>query len=67
MKGSVKIFNTTKGFGFITIDDSEESVFVHQSDLLQDGYRKLARGEKVEFEMITDDDDRTKAIQVTKL
>ena len=67
MKGSVKFFNTTKGFGFITIENSGESVFVHQSDLLQDGYRKLARGQKVEFAMITDDDNRTKAVQVTKL
>ena len=67
MKGSVKFFDKTKGFGFITVDDSDESVFVHQTGILQDGFRCLQRGQKVEFEMITEDDEKTKAINATKL
>ena len=49
-QGTVKWFNDTKGFGFIQSDDGQD-VFVHQSEILAEGYRSLAEGAKVEFEM----------------
>ncbi len=50
MRGTVKWFNDTKGFGFITLDDGRD-VFVHYSTITTDGYKTLAEGEEVEFEM----------------
>jgi len=50
MKGLVKWFNDTKGFGFITLEDGGE-VFVHYSSIITDGYKTLAEGEEVEFEV----------------
>jgi len=50
MHGTVKWFNDTKGFGFITLPDGRE-VFVHYSSITTDGYKTLAEGEEVEFEM----------------
>jgi CspA family cold shock protein len=47
--GTVKWFNATKGFGFITNEDGSADVFVHQSDIQVDGYRELAEGQRVEF------------------
>ena len=49
-RGTVKWFNDTKGFGFIHSDDGKD-VFVHQTDIEADGFRSLAEGQKVEFEM----------------
>jgi len=47
--GTVKWFNATKGFGFITPEDGSSDLFVHQSDIDVQGYRELAEGQKVEF------------------
>ena len=63
--GSVKWFNSQKGFGFITPDQEGEDVFVHQSVIKAQGFRSLAEGEKVEYRMITEDSGRTKAVDVT--
>ncbi len=49
--GKVKWFNDSKGFGFITSDDGTD-VFVHHSDIDAEGFRTLAEGENVEFEVI---------------
>ena len=49
--GTVKWFNTSKGFGFILTDDGQE-VFVHYSDILSDGFRNLTEGEKVTFRIV---------------
>ncbi|HHT9125800.1 MAG TPA: cold-shock protein [Candidatus Brocadiia bacterium] len=51
--GTVKWFNDSKGFGFITQDDGDD-VFVHHSAIKSEGYRSLAPGDKVEFETTTD-------------
>ncbi len=51
--GTVKWFNNTKGYGFIAPDDGGEDVFVHHSAIQMEGYRKLAEGQKVEFEVTT--------------
>lgn len=50
MKGTVKWFNTVKGFGFIT-PESGEDVFVHYSNIQDQGFRNLREGEAVEFEI----------------
>ena len=48
--GTVKWFNETKGFGFITPEDGSPDVFVHYSVIQANGYKKLAEGQAVEFE-----------------
>ncbi len=48
--GTVKWFNESKGFGFITPEDGSADVFVHFSTIQGDGFRTLAEGQKVEFE-----------------
>jgi len=50
--GTVKWFNPNKGFGFIE-QDSGEDLFVHQSEIRQDGFRFLNLGDRVEFEVGT--------------
>lgn len=49
--GKVKWFNESKGFGFITPDDSGKDVFVHFSAIQADGFRSLAEGQAVSFEV----------------
>merc|ERR1719193_2697071 len=50
--GVVKWFNPTKGFGFITPADGGADVFVHQSEIQRCGFRSLAQGEFVEFDLL---------------
>jgi CspA family cold shock protein len=54
-KGVVKWFNDTKGFGFITPEDGSKDCFVHHSAIQSSGFRTLAEGERVEFDMIMED------------
>ncbi len=53
VKGSVKWFNESKGFGFITPDNGDKDVFVHFSAIQSSGFKTLTEGQSVEFE-ITD-------------
>ena len=50
--GTVKWFNESKGFGFITPEGGEKDCFVHYSAISGDGFKTLNEGEKVEFEVV---------------
>jgi len=50
-KGTVKWFNSSKGFGFINPDDGGDDLFVHHSEIKTNGYASLNEGQKVEFEV----------------
>jgi len=49
--GTVKWFNSSKGFGFISPDDGDDDLFVHHSEIKTNGYASLDEGQKVEFEV----------------
>lgn len=59
--GTVKWFNTTKGFGFIAPDDGGKDVFVHISAVERAGMTGLADNQKVSYEMIEGRDGRKSA------
>ena len=50
-QGTVKWFNESKGYGFITANEGKD-VFVHYSAILGDGFKTLAEGQKVSFEIV---------------
>ncbi len=62
--GKVKWFNEAKGFGFITSDEGVD-VFVHFSEIQANGFKTLAEGQEVKFE-IADGPKGPKAVNVTK-
>lgn len=63
--GTVKWFNSTKGFGFITGEDNKD-IFVHQSAIQEEGFRTLEEGQKVSYDVeASDKGDR--AVNVVKL
>lgn len=53
--GTVKWFNSKKGFGFITRDDNQGDIFVHFSAIEGEGFKNLEEGEKVEFEVVQEE------------
>ena len=52
IRGTVKWFNETKGYGFLRRDDGQSDCFVHHSEIQSQGYRTLQEGERVEFDVI---------------
>ncbi|MGW8195086.1 MAG: cold-shock protein [Desulforhopalus sp.] len=64
-EGTVKWFNDAKGFGFIAQDGGQD-VFVHHSAILAEGFKSLAEGERVSFEVV-DGQKGPAAKNVTKL
>lgn len=65
LKGTVKWFNATKGYGFIQVEDGDD-VFVHYSAIEGEGFKTLEEGQEVEFE-ITEGDRGPQAANVIKL
>ena len=65
MQGKVKWFNDQKGFGFISKSDGSGDVFVHFSSISGDGFKSLAEGDTVEFDVV-DSEKGPKAANVTK-
>lgn len=63
--GTVKWFNDAKGYGFISTDDGED-IFVHHTEIQGEGFKTLAEGDKVEFEVVKGDKGN-KAQKVVKL
>jgi CspA family cold shock protein len=64
--GIVKWFNDAKGFGFITREDGQKDVFVHYSSINGNGFKSLAEGDAVEFE-VTEGPKGSQASNVTKI
>ena len=64
-KGTVKWFNESKGFGFIAQEDGPD-VFAHYSEIQGNGFKTIAEGESVSFEVINGDKG-PKATNITKL
>ena len=65
MNGTVKFFNTAKGFGFIEPDDGGKDVFVHASALEAAGIRALSEGDRVSF--VLEDDRKGRGKQAGQL
>ncbi len=64
-KGTVKWFNESKGFGFITKEDGED-VFVHHTSIAGGGFRSLTEGQAVTFD-VEEGPKGLRAVNVTKL
>jgi CspA family cold shock protein len=65
VKGTVKWFNESKGFGFITKDDGGD-VFAHYSSIQGDGFKTLSEGDMVSFDVV-DGEKGPKAANIVKL
>ena len=65
--GTVKFFNTTKGFGFISPENGEKDAFVHISAVQRSGLQGLYEGDKVTYELQTGRDGKVSATNLTLL
>ncbi len=61
--GLVKWFNNAKGYGFVLVDNSEEDLFAHFSNINMDGYKTLKAGQEISFDVL----DRTKGKHATNI
>ena len=50
-KGIVKWFSNEKGYGFISVTDTDEDIFVHFTGIISEGFKTLKEGQRVEFEI----------------
>jgi CspA family cold shock protein len=50
--GTVKWFNSEKGYGFLSVDGTDRDVFVHHTAIVMDGFRVLEQDQRVEFEIV---------------
>lgn len=66
-EGTVKFYNSTKGFGFISPNDGGKDAFVHVSALERAGMSGLAEGQKVSYDLETGRDGRMSAINIQEL
>jgi CspA family cold shock protein len=66
MKGKVKWFNESKGFGFATPEDGSKDVFVHFSAIQGNGFKTLAENDSIEFD-IEQSDKGPRAVNVRKV
>jgi len=67
IQGTVKFFNTTKGFGFIQPDDGSKDAFVHISAVERSGLHTLNEGQKVSYELEKGRDGKVSATNLTAL
>lgn len=65
--GTVKFFNSTKGFGFITPDDGSKDAFVHISAVEQAGMSGLAEGQKVSYDLESGRDGKVSAANLQEI
>ncbi|MCK4330573.1 cold-shock protein [candidate division WOR-3 bacterium] len=65
VRGKVKWFNESKGYGFIEREDGGDDVFVHYSEIQGEGFKNLLEGDEVTFEVV-DDAKGQKATNVNK-
>jgi CspA family cold shock protein len=64
--GTVKWFNSKKGYGFITEDKTEKDIFLHVSELESSKLRILKENQKIKFE-IKEDKNKLQAVKITKV
>jgi CspA family cold shock protein len=64
--GTVKWFNPTKGYGFVAPDEGGKDIFVHISAVQKAGMRTLTQGEKISFEIESQKDGKTAAVNLAR-